>query len=340
MSRYDESQLTRLPRGEESTGSASAKRRRFATPLPEVPPTEPTVTGTVGDPTGGAAPELRRGQRAPRRKRRSRWLSLVRPAATAIFLVALPTAVGLWLLTSPRFALAELEVTVGERVEQSWVEGRLEPLVGHNLVRLPLAEVERRLDGHPWIGSVSIRKQLPAALSVEVEERRPAARVPGADGLWLADASGRPIVPAEGVAGEDGFLLVLPPPWPPEGAAARRAASAAVPRALAVAAELALTRPAWAAGLERAEALGGDEFRLVTEALPFPLLVRAGEIEPGAEYLAAALPALAARIGDLAVADLRFPGRLVLRPAADDSRMVSPATADSASMNATGKKVS
>jgi len=112
MSRYDESQLTRLPRGEESTGSASAKRRRFAIPLPEVPPTEPTVTGTVGDPTGGAAPELRRGQRAPLRKRRSRWLSLVRPAATAIFLVALPTAVGLWLLTSPRFALAELEVTV------------------------------------------------------------------------------------------------------------------------------------------------------------------------------------------------------------------------------------
>jgi hypothetical protein len=308
------------------------------------PFTPPGARPAAGPPLAPAAASgidghvlpFRRTAVKPRRRRRRLLPRLVRPLATAVLLVALPVGVGGWVLSSPRFALAELEVRVGPRVDAAWVESRLAPLVGRNLVAMPLPRVEAALAGHPWIEAVSIRKQLPDGLAVEVVERRPAVLVPepaerpgrrmddrGAepDGagtaaprgerLWLADAAGRPIVPAPPEAAAE-YVLVVPAA---ERGAAVGPLAAAVPGALSVAADLARSRPVWAAGLERIEALGQDEYRLRTAALPFPLLVRAGEVEPRAGRLAAALPALREHMGDIGLADLRFAGRLVVRPA-------------------------
>lgn len=280
----------------------------------------------------GTAPSLdlagdvlpfRRTAVKPRRLRRSPWVRLLRPLVTALLVVALPAGLVGWVLTSPRFALGEIRVTGTAEVDRAWVEARLEPLLGRNLVQLPLGRVEAALADHPWIEGVAIRKQLPDGLGVEVRERRPAALIPaprgaavdgpaatgGEDRLWLADANGHPIVPAPEGA-EESFVVVVP--------AAERAAlvgnlAQAVPGALEVAGELARHRPVWAAALVRIEALGAEEYRVVTGALPFPLLVRSGELEPRAGYLEAALPEVRRRHGGIAVADLRFADRLILR---------------------------
>lgn len=265
----------------------------------------------VSDRAGATVLPFRRTAVKPRRKRRSLWVRLLRPLATALLLVAAPAALGVWVLTSPRFALDEVAVTAGERVPAAWVQERLEPLAGRNLLTLPLGEVETALAGHPWIGSVALRKELPDGLGVEVTERRAVALVPvaGDKRLWLADASGRPIVPAPAGAGDE-FLLVVPRQGHEDED------GGGVAGAVAAAAELARGRPVWAAGLERVEVLGQGEYRLVTDALPFPLLVRGGAVGPQADRLHAALPALTARLGALRRADLRFPGRLILLPAA------------------------
>ncbi len=286
------------------------------TPPGASPPVLAAAPGAGGPLDGGVLP-FRRTAVKPRRKRRSLALRLLRPLASAVALVALPVAVAGWVLSAPQFTLAELEVAGGARVDPAWVEGRLSPLLGRNLVRLPLARVEAALAGHPWIESVSIRKQLPDGLAVAVVERRAAVLVPGPGGeegstaLWLADTAGRPIVPAPPDA-RDEYLLLVPAP---ERGAAVGPLAAAVPGALAVAAELARSRPVWAAGLERIEALGQDEYRLRTAALPFPVLVRAGEVEPRAGRFEQALPELRRRLGEIGLADLRFAGRLVVRPA-------------------------
>lgn len=288
----------------------------------------------AGGPAVGTVLPFRRTAVKPRRRRRSAWLRWLRPLASALLLVGLPTALGAWVLTSPRFALAELRVEGVERVERAWVEHRLAPLAGRNLVRLPLGEVQARLASHPWIEGVAVRKELPDGLGVEVRERTAAALVPGDGGPWLVDAGGRPIEPAPAEVAER-YLLVVPRRAPTgveeddDGAEVREPGSprgpvAPVPAALAVAGELAAVRPDWAAGLERAEEIGPGQFRLVTSALPFPLLVRRGEVAERAERLGEALPALDRRLGPLARADLRFAGRLVLRPrtewAGDDDR--------------------
>lgn len=304
-----------------------AVARKHAVP----PPTSGAAVAGVGQvrvgnggeppPLEGAVLPFRRTAVKPRRKRRSLWLRLLRPVATALLLVAMPVAAGYWVLTSSDFALAEVDVRGNARVDDAWVRGRLAPLMGQNLVRIPLAGVEASLQGHPWIASVSIQKRLPDGLTVEVEERRAAVLVPGPEGaagfpLWLADAAGRPIAEAPPEAADE-LVLVVP--------AAERAAvlgplADTVPGAVEVARAFSRSQPVWAAGLERIEALGQGEYRLVTAALPFPLLVRAGEVERRVALLQAALPGLRRELGsemdDMAVADLRFDDRLVLRPAA------------------------
>lgn len=260
-----------------------------------------------GPPSGGRVLPFRRAAVRPRRGRRGVGV-LVRGFAGALLVVGVPLAAGAWVATSPRFALAEIEVTASERVPEAWLRARLEPLVGRNLPLLPLAEVDRALAGHPWIGGLSVAKRLPGALEVTVTPRRPAALVIEDGEPWYADADGLPIAPL-GDEPAAGLLTVTRP----QGV---EVAGRGVPLALAVARELAAAAPAWARELESVEALSDDDARLVTAALPCPLLVRRGRIGERAGRLAALLPEVAARYPGLAALDLRFARRIVVQPAA------------------------
>jgi hypothetical protein len=256
-------------------------------------------------PAGEVLPFRRRAVKT-RRRRRGLAVRLLRPAAVALAVVGAPLAAAAWMLTTPRFALAETAVAGTERVTAEWVEARLALFAGANLLTLPLAEVEAALGGHPWIAGVSLRKDLPRKLAVEIVERRPAALVPGPGGPWLADREGGRIVPAPPGADER-FLLVVPPPG-------RRGVEVAA--ALDVAAEVARLEPVWAAGLVRVDALGEGDFRLHSTALPAPLTVRAGRLAAGAEWVERALPAVSARFdGEVGAIDARLAGRLIVRRA-------------------------
>jgi POTRA domain, FtsQ-type len=277
-----------------------------------------TVTppaGVGGGPGHGQVLPFRRRAVKPPRRRRSLALRLLKPLAGALALVGGPAGLALWALASPRFALAEVAVTGSQRVPAAWVRSQLTPLLGRNLLRLPLAEVDRALVGHPWIAAVEVAKRLPDGLAVAVVERRPAALVLERGELWYADAAGSPIA---AVGGEEtgALVLVTRAAEAPEGpAGALTTGPGDVPLALRLADELAASEPEWAAGLTWVEALSDDDARLHTAAVPFPLLVSAGRIAPPALRLAALLPELVRRYGRLAAVDLRFSRRIVVQPA-------------------------
>jgi cell division protein FtsQ len=261
-------------------------------------------------PTGGQVLPFRR--RTLKRRKRSLALALLKPLAGALVLVGAPVAIAAWALTSPRFALAEVAVAGSGRVPRDWIRAQLAPLLGRNLLLLPLGEVDRALAGHPWIAAVEVSKRLPATLAVAVAERAPAAllRVGGAP--WFADAQGRPIAPV--AASDDGgapagdLLLVS------RAAGAGEPAPGDVQLALRLAAELGASRPEWAAELTAVEVISDDDARLHSAALPCPLVVTAGRVEPAARRLAELLPELLRRYGTLAAVDLRFSGRIVVEP--------------------------
>src|SRR6185295_8439171 len=146
---------------------------------------------------GGTVVPFRRPQGQPRRKRRSLWVRLMRPLVTALGIVGLPIACGLWVATAPQFALREIAIDGAGHASEAWIRGTLEPLSGRNLPLLPLAEAAERLRRHPWVDSVELSKELPGRLRVRVVEKRPAVFLRRDGRLYWADTAGRAIAPGE-----------------------------------------------------------------------------------------------------------------------------------------------
>jgi cell division septal protein FtsQ len=247
---------------------------------------------------------FRRGP-AARRRRRSPWLALLAPLGGALAVVGLPLSVAGWVLASPRFALRSVVVEGNQRVAASWVERTLQPLRGRHLLRLPLAEAQRRLAGHPWIDAVELRRELPDRLRVRLHERRPAAIARQGEALLFVDAAARPIAPFDPAAGPDDLLL-LSAAAPGEG----------LLPGLALAEALGRSAPEWSAGLSEIEVLGEGDFRIYTAALPFPLLVRGESLAVQSRRLHELLPEIRRRYPSVEAVDLRFPQRIIVQPAA------------------------
>ena len=240
-----------------------------------------------------------------RKHRRRRALGLLKLLAQALTIVGLPTAIGVWALTTPQLAVRQLHISPSERIPAPWIEGRLEPYRGRNLLRLPLADVRQQLEGHPWLDSVSLRKRLPDGLEVAIVEKVPVA-VLETDGPSPAfvDAHGGIIAPVDAATETAGLPLIRAATVTPRGLAG----------AIAAAGEFDELGAAWGGQLESIEVLGPEDFRLVARGLPFPLLVRRGSLGEKHEIVRRLVPEIVSRIGPVAAVDLRFAQRIVLQP--------------------------
>jgi hypothetical protein len=214
--------------------------------------------------------------------------------------------------------------TAEARVTPPWVRQALAPLLGRNLLRLPLAEVRQRLAANPWVAAVDVAKELPDRLQVSIVERRPAVLLRGGAGLLFADAAGQPIAPvgspaAEAAARRQGLLVVAGAAGAAgaEGAAGAGGAAEArgIAGALRLAAQFRRLRPGWAAALSQIDVAGDDDYELHVDGLPCPLLVRDGRLADNLFRFEQLLPELTRRYRALAAVDLRFSRRIVVQPA-------------------------
>lgn len=276
-----------------------------------------TAVSVLPPGSGGRVLDFRRRGTPPRRKRRNVLWTLAKPLAVALVLVGLPAALVTWVLTAPLFGLRDVQVSgaignaAARRVSKESVRQALMPFQGRNLVRLSLAEAAARVERNPWIASVEMAKELPDRLHVKVAERRPVALLLLDGGLVYADSEGKAIAPvttpAELEEARSAGLLVV--------SFVRQPHKEGVGSALGVAADLGRAQPTWAAKLSRIEVLGEEDFRLHTDALPFPLLVRSGQVKPKVERLVELLPELSRRYVRIEAVDLRFSRRIVVQPA-------------------------
>lgn len=287
---------------------------------------DPGASQADGAGLGANVIPFRRSQGPPRRKRRSVWRKLMRPLGTALAILGVPLAGGLWVATAPQFALSEIAIVGAGRVSETWIRTRLAPLLGRNLPLLPLAAAAERLSVHPWVDSLEIAKELPDRLVVRVAEKKPAVFLRSGGRLFWADATGKPIAPlsakesADEIARERALAESHAEPGATGGFLVVSFATPVkngVARALGVAAELSKANPNWAARLAEIEVLGEEDFRLRIGALPFPVLVRDGDVIDKVHRLETLLPRLTERYPTLAAVDLRFSHRIVVQPAAE-----------------------
>jgi cell division protein FtsQ len=81
------------------------------------------------------------------------------------------------LLEDPLFRVREIEIQGCQTLSQESILSLVRVEGTPNLFTVKLKEIARRLEDHPWINSVVVRKAFPGKISIWVEERKPIAIV-------------------------------------------------------------------------------------------------------------------------------------------------------------------
>jgi cell division protein FtsQ len=97
-----------------------------------------------------------------------------------------------YLTTSPRFAIATIDVRGNQTLTADEIRGLLTARVGDNLFRADVRAEAAALEAEPWIADADVRRELPDTLVIEIEERAAAAVVALDGGIYLADVRGVP----------------------------------------------------------------------------------------------------------------------------------------------------
>ena len=138
------------------------------------------------------------------KRKRDLWTRLGR--VTGILVLGTFVAGGVWWVHQPLLELSSLEVSdiqvVGNnRVTTEEILSQVGLRTPTNGFRLDLEELAGRIIAHPWVRSVSIQRQLPVGLIINIEERQPAGLLHSgkpylmsADGLILEELKGPPNV--------------------------------------------------------------------------------------------------------------------------------------------------
>jgi cell division protein FtsQ len=95
-------------------------------------------------------------------------------------------------LTTPRFAIRELDLAGQKRLSRQEIEGLAGIEVGKNLFSFDTVKAEKGLLGSPWVKSAKISRVLPGSLKVEIQEREARALALLGDELFLLTADGEP----------------------------------------------------------------------------------------------------------------------------------------------------
>ncbi len=79
------------------------------------------------------------------------------------------------LIEDPLFQLKEVEVKGCRKISEGTILSLAKIEGMPNLFRLSLKEISKRVEAHPWVEQVSVRKIFPDKVSIHIEERKPMA---------------------------------------------------------------------------------------------------------------------------------------------------------------------
>ena len=94
-----------------------------------------------------------------------------------------------FVLHSPHFALRTVHISPTRHVTTESLRKRAALPAEVNLFRIDLAAVKKNLAGEPWLRSVTLHRELPATLRIELAEHEPVALI-CLDSLYLVDEEG------------------------------------------------------------------------------------------------------------------------------------------------------
>lgn len=128
-------------------------------------------------------------EKAPPRTATSMVLSFVTWVGLTALLCATVLMGRHYLLHSPRFAVAAVEISPTHHVTTERLRSLSGVQLGQNLITLDTTDVARRLQREPWLKKIHVEKRLPSLLKIVVTEFEPAALV-ALDSMYMITAEG------------------------------------------------------------------------------------------------------------------------------------------------------
>jgi len=254
-----------------------------------------------------------RGNRRIRKKRMARhtlrWAALI--AVHLIVVGALAVAAGQvarHVTRSSEFALSEVRVDGLARVTDEEIHRMLLPYLQRNLLDLDLDTVAAAIEREPWVREARVRRVLPRSLHVAIRERVPVARIAGGTEPLLVDEDGVVLPDRTGTDGEGLPWVVADGDGRPGGATVRAA--------LAGLRRLHRERPDWYPEVDAITVADGALGVVLVDGER--VLLDPDRPERNLDEWLALRGEIGRRVGAAETVDLRWRGRIAVRPAVPD----------------------
>ncbi len=254
---------------------------------------------------------LRRNRRQIRMHRALVW-------SGNLLIAALMVAVAVWILriaeSSSRFAIRRVELVGVVHAPRPELEALTRAYVGANLFRVDINQVRKDLSSISWIRSASIEKTMPDLLRIRVTERVPLAIASYGACASQGSAWGRPCalryVDARGLA----FAELSPAVGDDDLPLIQAASPGDVARCVTLLTSMKSERPDIFARISELRTLGLGGFAIFDQRLACEVFVDAEHIAERWTTFDRIVNAERLEPGSIAYADLRFEGRVIIRP--------------------------
>lgn len=84
----------------------------------------------------------------------------------------------------------DIKITGNNFIGEDELSTYLKGIKGHNILKVNIKDIASEVKRHPWIKDVSVRRELPATIFVDILERTPAVYIDNEGKLYLADEEG------------------------------------------------------------------------------------------------------------------------------------------------------
>lgn len=212
-----------------------------------------------------------------------------------------------------RFAIKRVEVTGAVHTQRAAIDALTRQYAGLNLFRLDIDRIRRDLASLDWVSRIEIEKELPDTLRIRIVERTPAALISRNGVIRYVDENGAAFADLSPAIGDTDLPLIS------------ASSGDDVVRGVDLIRRLHTTDPAVYARISEVRPLLPHGFALFDRELGAFVYADGSDLSAKWRDLYAIADAENLRRGDIQYADLRFNGRIVLKPMR--AAVVTPATA-------------
>ena len=221
--------------------------------------------------------------------------------------VILLVAVGLTMLyrrtqSDARFAIRHVQIAGAEHTARADLDAIINRYSGSNLFHLDIAKLRHEVASLQWVSRVEIEKTLPDTLRILIVERTPVALAETGQGVSYVDDRGAAFAALTPAVGDPDLPLIT------------GAASAELPRCVAVLRQLRAQDPELYARVSEVRPMPPSGFTFFDRQLRASIYANEQDLPAKWRDFYAIAAAEHFAPGDVAYADLRFGGRVVLKP--------------------------